>query len=318
MSSDNSVKTSILYIMIGSILLIYIFFTVIAYNFTNKDRHNRTVFKYSIKLCCFFLVLHNSVLTIPTYQILFNMIICQKGKKYSMNVDTCYSGVNLVNSLFSILFLILFFLENTFVSLFIHEMNPNSKLPTASFNLNQTILRSIYKLLFCLLTVLDNTGEFRQYVVIGGSVVLFLNLFFFKINYPPLYNKSVNKFTIYLDAILFYMFAIMIIQIYADTAVNKDPISYAFILIGLVLLLVFISCVWKTKQNSIVRRTIKDLKNQSDIIEFCVMMIRLIKNRDNSGDYMRLQGIFQVNAPYMDKASISSLSALTDISSNPV
>lgn len=85
---------------------------------------------------------------------------------------------------------------------------------------------------------------------------------------------------------------------------------------GIVLELVFISCLWKMKMNKIAKRTVKDLKNQGDVIDFCVMMIRLIKNRDHPGDYMKLQGIFKVNSIYFDKAVIANLSALTDSSSS--
>ena len=313
---------SIFYILLASIFGVLLFFAVIIFNFDNKDRHNKTIFKYSVKLCCFFMILHNSVFTIPVYQSLFNMLICQAGKKYSLSVDSCYKGVNLANALFAVAGLVIFFVELLFVNLFIHEMNPNSKLPSASFNLNQNALRTIYKLFFCLFMVLDHSGDFRQFVVIGGVVVLFLNLFFFRLNYPPLYNKLVNKLSIFLDAFLLYMYLILLIQIvasphqYADTNTGKEPIGFAFIIAGTVLVLIFVSCLWKMKMNKTIKRTVKDLKNQSDVIDFCVMMIRLIKNRDHPGDYMKLQGIFKVNSVFFDKAVIASLSALTDSSSS--
>ncbi len=216
---------AIFYIMLASILGVLIFFVIIIFNFDNKDRHNKTVFKYSVKLCCFFMILHNSVFTIPVYQSLFNMLICQAGKKYSLSVDSCYKGVHLANSLLAVAGLIIFFVELLFINLFIHEMNPNSKLPSASFNLNQNALRTIYKLFFCLFSVLDHSGEFRQFVVIGGVVVLFLNLFFFRLNYPPLYNKLVNKLLIFLDAFLLYMYLILIIQIVGpDSPVRRHQL----------------------------------------------------------------------------------------------
>lgn len=204
---------SIFYISLFTIVSVYIFFIVIVYHYEHKERHNRTLFKYSVKLCCFFLILHNTILTIPFFQLIFNMLICNKNSSYCTNVTVCYRDASLANAIFGIIGLLLFLVELTFTNLFINDMNPNSKLPSASFNLNQNLLRMVYKLFFCLFTVMDYTGNYRQFIVIGGAVVLLVNLFFFRLSYPALYKSYVHKLALAIDTLLFYAYLILLVQI---------------------------------------------------------------------------------------------------------
>ena len=220
LASDNAIKMSVFYISLFTILAVYLFFLVIVYHYEHKERHNRTLFKYSVKLCCFFLILHNSILTIPFFQLMFNMVICNQTSSYSANVTQCYKDASLANAIFGVIALVLFFIELTFINLFLNEMNPSSKLPSASFNLNQNLLKMVYKLFFCLFTVMDYTGNYRQYIVIGGAIVLLINLFFFRLNYPALYNMYLHKLSLFVDTLLFYCYLILLIQI----VVHSDPV----------------------------------------------------------------------------------------------
>lgn len=204
---------SVFYIALFTIFSVFIFILIIVYHFEHKERHNRTLFKYSVKLCCFFLILHNTILTIPFFQLIFNMVICNSKSTYCSNVSICYSDASLANAIFGIIALVLFFFELTFINLFLNEMNPSSKLPSASFNLNQNLLKMVYKLFFCLFTVMDYSGDYRQYIVIGGMIVLLVNLFFFRLNYPPLYNLYVHKLSLFIDTLLFYAYLILLVQI---------------------------------------------------------------------------------------------------------
>ena len=181
-------KISLFYIVLVSVVAVCIFVAIISVHYENKERHNKTMFKYSVKVCCILLLLHNTVITIPAFQLIFNMLICQSGSVYSASVVSCYQGVSLLNTILAIFLGIVFFLELILVNLFLNEMNPSSKLPLASFNLNQSLLKVIYKMFFCLFTVMDYNGTYRQYIVIGGSIVLLANLVFFTLNYPPLFN----------------------------------------------------------------------------------------------------------------------------------
>lgn len=212
-ASDNAVKLSLFYILMVTVVALYAFIAIVTLHYDNKERHNRTLFKYSVKLCCFFLLLHNTIFTIPAFQIIFNMIICTKNSKYSASVPQCYQGVSLLNLILAILTGLLLFVELIFANLFLNEMNPSAKLPSASFNINQNLLKVVYKIFFCLFTVMDYTGLYRQYIVITGAIVLFINLVFFRLNYPPLYNNTVNKLSIFIDTFLTYMYFIIIVQI---------------------------------------------------------------------------------------------------------
>jgi hypothetical protein len=156
-TNDNAVKMSVFYICIITIAAVYLFFLIITIYFDSKDRHNKATFKYSVKLCCFFLILHNTVLTIPIYQSIFNMLICVSGSRYSASVEKCYSGVSLLNLILACFATLLFFIELLFANLFLNEMNPSSKLPQASFNLNQNFLKMIIKILLPLFTAMDGS-----------------------------------------------------------------------------------------------------------------------------------------------------------------
>jgi hypothetical protein len=210
---DNAVKMSVFYIAMATVLAVLIFFMTIIYHFNHKERHNRSIFKYSVKLCVFFLVLHNTILAIPFFQITFNMIICQQDTLYSMHATQCYQGASLANCIFGFITIFLFLAELVFFNFFMNEMNPNSKLPSASFNLNQNLLKLFFKMFLCLFAVLDYSLEYREYIVVGAVVILLANLVFFRLNYPPIYNIYVNKLSLFIDAILLYAYLILVVQI---------------------------------------------------------------------------------------------------------
>lgn len=212
-ADDDAVKIAIFYIILASVVAVVIFIVVITMHYDHKERHNRTLFKYSVKLCCFLLLLHNTIITIPAFQLIFNMIICTQDSKYSASVDNCYQGVSLLNLILGILTGIILFIELLFVNLFLNEMNPSAKLPSASFNINQNLLKIMYKVFFCLFTVMDSEGTYREYIVVAGAIVLVVNLVFFRLSYPPLYNSTVNKLSLFIDAFLAYMYVILVIQI---------------------------------------------------------------------------------------------------------
>lgn len=212
-SKDNAVKMPVFYIALATIVMVFLLIFIIGYHYDNKERHNRSIFKYSVKLCIFMLVIHNSILSIPIFQLIFNMIICQAASIYCMNSGTCYQGLSLLNAVFGVLTLLLFLIEISFFNLFVNEMNPVSKLPSASFNLNQNLLKMLYKLFLSLFSVMDYTGEYRQYVVIGASLILLVNVLVFRFNFPPLYNTYVHFTSLFIDTLLFYSYLIMLIQI---------------------------------------------------------------------------------------------------------
>jgi hypothetical protein len=311
---------SVFYIALFTIVAVFTFFAIIVYYFEHKERHNRTIFKYSVKLCVFFLILHNTIFTIPFFQLIFNMIICNKTSSYCSNVMVCYQNESLANLIFGILGLLLFFTELVFVNLFLNEMNPSSKLPSASFNLNQTLLKMVYKLFFCLFTVMDYTGEFRQYIVIGGMVVLLVNLFFFRLSYPPVYNMYVHKLSLFIDSLLFYAYLVLLVQIvscshqYIDTKASKDPVGILYILVGGVFVAFGASYLWRTKEHKVFKKLIRDLKNTADFVDYCVVLIKLIGRRDKTSDFIKLQGVFKLNLPYLDKTAVANFGLLVQSS----
>jgi PAS domain S-box-containing protein len=84
-----------------------------------------------------------------------------------------------------------------------------------------------------------------------------------------------------------------------------------FILFGAVLLCMCINYLWKLREETILKRTMRDMKNVGEVIDFCILLIRLIKNRDKSSDHIKLQGVLKVNSSYFEKTEISGLAMLS-------
>lgn len=76
-----------------------------------------------------------------------------------------------------------------------------------------------------------------------------------------------------------------------------------------------VNYLWRTKDGKILKKLIRDLKNQGDFIEYCVVMIKLIGRRDKPSEYIKLQGILKLNAPYIDKTVFSNFASLTQSAS---
>jgi len=212
-SDDTAVKMSVFYICIITIAAVYLCIVIISSYYDNKDKHNKALFKYAVKLCVFLLVLHNTIFTIPMLQSMFNMLICIQNSNYAREVDICYKGISIMNVVFSCFGVLLLILEFIPFNLFLNEMNPNSKSPTASFNINQNFLWLLIKILLPLFYCMDPSTQYRQYLVIGGIVFLLANLIFFRLNYPPLYNPLVTRLTLWIDSTLFYSYLILLVQI---------------------------------------------------------------------------------------------------------
>lgn len=84
-----------------------------------------------------------------------------------------------------------------------------------------------------------------------------------------------------------------------------------YIIFGAVLVEFGVFYLWRTKEHKILKKLIRDLKNQADFIDYCIVLMKLISRRDKASDFIKLQGIFKLNSPYMDKSTIASFAMIT-------
>lgn len=75
--------------------------------------------------------------------------------------------------------------------------------------------------------------------------------------------------------------------------------------------------LWRAKEHKILEKQIKELKNQSDFVDYSVVLIKLISRREKASDFIRLHGILKLNMPYMDRSLVSKFSLLTKTVSKP-
>jgi PAS domain S-box-containing protein len=80
---------------------------------------------------------------------------------------------------------------------------------------------------------------------------------------------------------------------------------------GFGLFIVCTNYLWKAKEAKVIEKSVRDMRNQGEVVEFCVLMIRLIRSRDKASEFIKLQGMLKINCQYFDQNVVEPLAILS-------
>lgn len=161
-----------------------------------------TLLNYSKKFAAFSAVLMTTVFNLPFLHISVASLYCNAQDSIHVGFE-CYSGIFLVHFAFGIILALLTLFFVAISMAFFIEMNPFSKLPFSSPRSNMPIIKLLLKLFFVLLFTIDYLGNLNQQsTAVAGVYLLFVVSS--RAGDLPFFDRSVNRFTIICEGVLFW------------------------------------------------------------------------------------------------------------------
>jgi hypothetical protein len=192
----------LLYVTVGIEVIITLMIILISRSLNSSSKKPSTLLNYCLKFVSLFAVLLTTVLTIPFIEIFTASFYCHEQDPVHGDLE-CYKGIYFLHLTVAIIGAILFLgLLLLFLPFYI-ELNPFSKLPFASPSTNMPFFKLVMKLFAPIYITIDYKGSLNvQFVVLSG--VYWSAILLFRYQSLPCYNRSVFRFLLVCESILFW------------------------------------------------------------------------------------------------------------------
>jgi hypothetical protein len=193
--------------MLGSELIIFLFVIYIGLSFKTGEKKPSTLLNYSKKLVGFWAVLISTVLTMPFLHIIVATFYCKSDDNIHGSL-TCFSGIYYLHFVAGIIATLLYIFFLLLSLAFYIETNPFSSIPFASPRSYIPLLKLVLKLFFILVFTVDYPGTLNQQSTAVSGVFMII-LLFFRSSDLPYYDRSVYRFTLACEGVLFWTGAVV-------------------------------------------------------------------------------------------------------------
>ena len=118
-------------------------------------RQNKFFIKYSVKFCAFMMLMISRIITYPGLQVFYSVLTCRKGSPFIDSKVVCFEKNHLVLTVVSGGSLFILIIFNVITSIFMADLNINSKIPFAGFQNNYRSLSLAPKIFIPLFSIYD-------------------------------------------------------------------------------------------------------------------------------------------------------------------
>ncbi|CAD8205602.1 unnamed protein product [Paramecium octaurelia] len=284
----------LLYISFGVMVIIGVIFFTSQYQLSQLKYQEQQpgMLIFTFKLLSLLLIILNTVLALPFYNIFLATIYCRSDSAAGADIG-CYEGIHILHMIAAIIGIVLLIFFHFSTTLLYFDLNPKSKFPFNGYQSDAEYARMLFKFVTPFLIIFNAPGTYNSEMVVLFGVGDLI-LLFSRYNYPTGYNNFIHFYKITLELIVLWINICVIITDFLDTGAPDD--------MGLLYLFVLIPCVvfgglyaFKNILKESMTFQIKNLKNEEEADNYLNTLIQLILDRQSPNTKIKLMGVLKLH-----------------------
>ncbi|CAK86810.1 unnamed protein product (macronuclear) [Paramecium tetraurelia] len=284
----------LLYISFGVMVIIGLIFFISQYSLSQLKYQEQQsgLLVFSFKLLSLLLIILNTILALPFYNIFLATIYCRSDSAAGADLG-CYQGIHILHMIVAIIGIVLLIFFHFSTTLLYFDLNPKSKFPFNGYQSDAEYARMLFKFVIPFLIIFNAPGTYNSEMVVLFGVGDLI-LLFSRYNYPKGYNNFIHFYKITLEIIVLWINICVIITDFLDTGSPDE--------MGLLYLFVLIPCVvfgglyaFKTILKESMTFSIKNLKNEEEADNYLNTLLQLILDRQSPNTKIKLIGVLKLH-----------------------